>query len=242
MFGIATLILSGLASTGTFDKVSIIKDLGQKIRFNAVEVAPEPKPTVASATTAAAPAPANPYPVHDQITTTVFWVGEEASAANGYISNTQSAWDSSWLEHFGDPQNPKENPFYVALPYNDLDDLGVRRENAQDVVYWGHEKNWSKNESMVKNRWVKISKNNLMAYAQWEDAGPFVYDDDNYVFGTSRPQNRENSDAGLDVSPAVRDYLGLRDIDQVSWQFIDASYVPNGPWKEIITTSQISFD
>jgi len=46
----------------------------------------------------------------------------------------------------------------------------------------------------------------------------------------------------LDVSPAVRDFLSLSDIDVVNWQFIDFSDVPDGPWTEIITTSQIYWE
>jgi hypothetical protein len=34
----------------------------------------------------------------------------------------------------------------------------------------------------------------------------------------------------------VRDYLGLSDIDKVSWQFVDAADVPPGPWKLIVTS------
>lgn len=79
-----------------------------------------------------------------------------------------------------------------------------------------------------------------MAYAQWEDVGPFEVDDADYVFGNSRPKNKINNNAGLDVSPAVRDYLGLEDIDIIDWQFVDFKDVPKGAWKEIITNSQIS--
>ena len=110
------------------------------------------------------------------------------------------------------------------------------------IVYWSHEKNWSDSESMVKNRWIEIIKGDKTAYAQWEDAGPFVYDDKNYVFGNSSPKNKLNNNAGLDVSPAVRDYAGLYDDNQnmVSWKFVDLNEVPDGPWKKIMTTSQIT--
>ena len=95
---------------------------------------------------------------------------------------------------------------------------------------------------MCKNRWIKITKNGKTAYAQWEDAGPFGEDDKNYVFGNHLPQNNINNNAGLDVSPAVRDYLHLNDIDKIDWQFIDFDDVPVGPWKKIITTSQIDWE
>jgi hypothetical protein len=39
-----------------------------------------------------------------------------------------------------------------------------------------------------------------------------------------------NQGAGLDVSPAVRDYLGLKETDVTEWKFVDFSEVPRGPW------------
>jgi len=192
---------------------------------------------------------ASPFPVHKDIIVSFFWVGEGASRANDFIANSASAWDEKWAEHFGgtdDPDNrngswpadfkPKENPFYFALPYNDFDSQGDRKPQAYDLVYWEGEKVWGEKESMCKNRWIKISKNGLNVYAQWEDAGPFGEDDWKYVFGNNRPQNTQKSEAGLDVSPAVRDFLGISGIDVVDWQFVNENEVPNGPWKEIVTT------
>ncbi len=191
------------------------------------------------------------YPVHQNITTTFFWVGEPASQDNQYISNLSSFWDSKWLEHYGGIDSPKdrngyfpvgftpmENPFYFALPYSDLDNYGNRKDNAYTAVYWSNEKNWDDSESMIKNRWIKITKDDKTAYAQWEDAGPFDYNDVNYVFGTDTPMNHQNNNSGLDVSPAVRDFINLykdkRNV--VSWQFVNFEDVPSGPWKQIITT------
>jgi hypothetical protein len=94
---------------------------------------------------------------------------------------------------------------------------------------------------MLKNRWIVITKDGKTAYAQWEDVGPFGEDDAKYVFGDALPKSKENKNAGLDVSPAVRDYLELEDIDKVDWQFVDEKDVPRGPWKDIITTSQVNF-
>lgn len=195
------------------------------------------------------------YTLHHDITATYFWVGESASKDNQYNDNLSSAWDSSWVVHFGgvdDPINrtgylpvafvPRENPFYFALPYDDFFVDGSRKPDAYSTVYWSHEKNWSDSESMVKNRWIAITQGNKTVYAQWEDAGPFLYDDKNYVFGTSPPVNAINKNAGLDVSPAVRDYLGLfnQGKNQVSWQFVDFEDIPDGLWKDVITTSQVS--
>ena len=195
------------------------------------------------------------YPLHQNITATYFWSGEPASKDNQYTDNLSSAWDSKWVEHFGgvdDPTDrigylpakfiPLENPFYFALPYDDLSSNGSRKSDVNSTVYWSQEKNWNDSESMVKNKWIKITEDDKTVYAQWEDVGPFEYDDKNYVFGTSLPVNKLNNNAGLDVSPAVKDYLGLyhQGKNQVSWQFVDFDNVPDGPWKKIITTSQMT--
>ncbi len=195
------------------------------------------------------------YPLHKNITATVFWIGEEGDEDNGYIPNVTSAWDDNWINHYGgydDPNNrngfypaefiPNENPFYCALPYNDFDEDGNRKKESYEIVYWANEKEWLDNESMLKNRWIKIIKSGKECYAQWEDVGPFGENDYEYVFGMSMPQNTINYNAGIDLSPAVRDYFGLSDIDTISWQFVNYEDVPEGPWKDIITTSQIDWE
>ncbi len=204
---------------------------------------PAPVPTPAPAP---APAPA-PLPTgwHDNIITTIFWVGEPADASNAHISNAMSAWDGNWESNYGgfdDPDNrngynpagftPKENPFYFALPYNDLDENGDRKSTA------GGCPNSSNTISWCKNAWIKIVFNGKTAYAQWQDVGPMEEDDAAYVFGTAQPKNTQLAKAGLDVSPAVRDYLGLSGIDRTGWSFVPAGSVPGGPWKSIVTTSQ----
>ncbi len=197
--------------------------------------------------------PAPKYPLHQNIIATIFWVGEPASADNKNIANITSAWDDAWQEHFGgfdDPKNrtghnpakftPKENPFYFALPYNDFKS-GKRRVDAKEVVPWAGEKQWGKTESMCKNHWIKITRGEKTCYAQWEDVGPFKTDDADYVFGTAQPKNKSNKHAGLDLSPAAANYLGVTGMDPVDWQFIDAADVPDGPWKKTVTTSQITW-
>jgi hypothetical protein len=74
-----------------------------------------------------------------------------------------------------------------------------------------------------------------VAYGQWEDVGPFGEDDEVYVFGKKNPKSQKNDNAGIDLSPAISDYLGLNGKEKVSWQFIEEEAVPKGPWKEIIT-------
>jgi hypothetical protein len=53
------------------------------------------------------------------------------------------------------------------------------------------------------------------------------------VFGNERPKPNLNNGAGLDVSPAVRDYLGLKQTDVTDWRFVDFSEVPRGPWSTL---------
>jgi hypothetical protein len=196
--------------------------------------------------------------LHTNITATLFWVGESESEDNHQITNAESAWDDNWQTHYGGVDTPvrttlfpdfkpNENPFYFALPYSDFDDNGNRRENAVDIIPWGKEKAWTDEESIVKNRWIKIIDQNKTVYAQWEDAGPFEYDDTGYVFGTATPKNTENDHAGLDLSPAVWIYLGYdtQNMDnkaKMSWQFVPEEEVPNGPWREVVTYSQIRWE
>ncbi len=196
------------------------------------------------------------YPIHTNITVSYFWIGEEGNQNNKNIPNSQSAWDDKWKEHYGgidDPSNrsnnlplnftPKENPFYFALPYNDFKSKrGKRKRHAKQDIYWSDEKDWSNSESMCKNRWIKITKGSTTCYAQWEDAGPFGENDWRYVFGNKKPKSRTNNRAGLDVSPAVKDFLDLEDLDKIDWQFIDETKVPVGPWSTIITTSTVYWE
>ncbi len=194
----------------------------------------------------------SPYLLHKNISTTYFWVGEKAGKDNKNISNLPSAWDENWQIHYGgvdDPVNrngfypasftPQENPFYFALPYNDFDEDGNPKNDPQALAIFGQGQKFGSEQSICKNQWIKIVKGDKVAYAQWEDVGPFGEDDKAYVFDGNEPKSKENDHAGLDVSPAVHDYLSLGDIDKTDWQFIDAKDVPDGPWKKIITTSQV---
>lgn len=185
---------------------------------------------------------------HNDIVTTVFWAGEGSGPDNGYISNVPSAWDANWLVSFGgedspSPRNgyhpasftPNENPFYFALPYNDISENGKRKSDAEKYlpVVYGSKKPYP----WMKNTWIAVKNGNKIAYAQWQDVGPYLDNDTAYVFGTAKPSNTFGARAGLDVSPAVKDYLGLSDVDKTSWTFVSAESVPTGPWKNIVTTS-----
>ncbi|MDB6148403.1 MAG: hypothetical protein JWO45_2067, partial [Spartobacteria bacterium] len=127
---------------------------------------------------------------------------------------------------------PRQNPFYCALPYNDKATNGHRPE-ASRVVPWFKEAYQGPAVSTCKGRWVAIRKGNRTVYAQWEDAGPFRTDHWQYVFGNERPKPNLNRGAGLDVSPAVRDYLGLQPTDVTDWQFVEFKDVPSGPWSKL---------
>jgi hypothetical protein len=183
------------------------------------------------------------YSWRKEIVTTVFWIGEKPSA-NNPVPNRSSSWDKDWTKNYGgfdDPDpakrsnyipvnfTPRQNPFYCALPYNDKASTGHRSE-AANVVPWFKEAYQGPAVSVCKGHWVAIRKGNKTVYAQWEDAGPFRTDHWQYVFGNERPKPNLNKGAGLDVSPAVRDYLGLNETDVTDWKFVDFSEVPRGPW------------
>ncbi len=186
------------------------------------------------------------YPWKKNIVTTVFWIGEKPSE-NNPVPNRSSSWDKNWAKSYGgydDPNpahrsnympanfTPQQNPFYCALPYNDKAREGHRPEAAR-VVPWFREAYQGPGASTCKGHWVAIRKGNRVAYAQWEDAGPFRTDHWQYVFGNERPKPNLNKGAGLDVSPAVRDFLGLDGTDVTDWKFVDFSDVPRGPWSQV---------
>ena len=186
------------------------------------------------------------YPWHFDITATYFYIGEQATK-NNPVPNTASSWDSAWDDNYGgfddpNPANrcprtfaplgftPKLNPFYIALPYNDVDKGGPKPEAAKVIPWYRHIKG-GKYESVCRGTWVQIYYNGRYCFAQWEDCGPFCTDDWKYVFLGARPKNHANKAAGIDISPAVRDYLGIKGgMATVHWRFVDFHRVPGGPW------------
>lgn len=189
------------------------------------------------------PGPGHRFAWKTNIVTTTFWIGESPTA-NNPVPNRSSSWDKNWTQSYGGYDNPnrgqrrdlipanftpRQNPFYIALPYNDKAREGHRPE-APRVVPWFKEAYQGPGVSTCKGRWVAIRRGNRTAYAQWEDAGPFRTDHWQYVFGNERPKPNLNKGAGLDVSPAVRDYLALQDTDVTDWKFVDFTDVPFGPW------------
>jgi hypothetical protein len=180
--------------------------------------------------------------------TTLFWVGEPSDADNAFIPNDVSYWDNQWQSSFGgvdDPQRrngywpadfkPKENPFYVALPFGEF-----ASENGYDLRPDARDIPWYRPglSPLLKNHWVEINRGDRTCYAQWQDVGPFEVDDFEFVFGNTKyPRNAFDAKAGLDVSPAVWQYLRMVDNGETAWRFVEAADVPAGPWTKIVTTS-----
>ncbi len=185
--------------------------------------------------------PPSNFPWKKDIVTTTFWIGQGASGYNSTM-NKASAWDGKWKYSYGGEDKrhardaggllpatfaAKENPFYIALPFNDVKYPKIA---AKWIPWWDPVK--AKNDrwkSQCKGRWVKIrSEDGRLCYAQWEDVGPFRYDHAEYIWGKERPTTYNK--AGLDISPAVEKYLGLTGLDVCDWKFVEAHEVPEGPW------------
>lgn len=213
------------------------------------------------------------YPWHTGVVATTFWIGEifDPEAEDG--SQETSTYDSEWLAYNGcdgirvegvceaDARSgengyaprgtvPKENPFYLDLPYDDVNNAVAFAERAA-VIPWAAEPEYAGREtdpsfSYMKNRWVRIQKGDRECYGQIEDAGPGQYQDKEYVFGDTdrRPANKNFNGAGMDVSPALNGCLGFAEVngenDRVDWQFVDEREVPPGPWTVVVTTRQVN--
>jgi hypothetical protein len=157
------------------------------------------------------------------ITATTFCVGELPTPDDP--GNLASAWDPNWTE-----TSKRQNPFYVALPYNDVAG-GHTRPEARSIIPWFKQAFVRDGQSVLKDRWIAIRKGDRVCYAQWEDVGPFQVDHWQYVFGNEMPRPNVNCNAGIDLSPAVRDYLEMSGMDECDWKFVEASEIPPGPWK-----------
>ena len=192
------------------------------------------------------------YPWKTFVTCTIFWIGEQPSARNP-TPNCKSSWDQQWSANFGgyddpEPANrlanhttgefrpknfvPKLNPFYIALPYNDVLGYGKHKPEARRVIPWFSRMRPEPGKTVCKGRWVQIYSGSRSCYAQWEDCGPWATDDWEFVFGGKPPKTTENGAAGIDLSPSIRDYLGLSSGQKVHWRFVEAGQVPYGPWKK----------
>lgn len=173
---------------------------------------------------------------------------ESRDASNGYFPTSAPT--------------PLQNPFYLDLPYDDVNDSTAFAERCQ-VVPWAASDNAAtgvdhctdSNYSYMKNRWVEITgPNGNTCYGQIQDGGPSsgsAYHDSNYVFGDAdaRPANTDFSGdssqgAGTDVSPALNGCMGFAELDgdsdHVNWRFVDRANVPAGPWLTVETTDQVT--
>ncbi len=182
----------------------------------------------------------NVYPWKYNIITTVFWIGEGGSPISS-TDNVASAWDANWRQDNHGTDNPYNrdgfapadhaamiNPFYVALPFNDLAFPDKARRWLP--AGWARPPKDGKQVSACKDRWVEIKNaQGETCYAQWEDVGPLRYDHAEYVFGNERPDTYTR--AGLDVSPAVAQYLNITGKNRLTrWRFVDDADVQPGAW------------
>ena len=102
------------------------------------------------------------YPIHTGIVSTTFWVGEifDPTAADG--SQMYSTYDGDWFAHYGGcdgvatrggcsterrtsanayfptRMSPRENPFYLDLPFDDVNDRQAFARRAQ-VIPWAND-------------------------------------------------------------------------------------------------------
>jgi hypothetical protein len=184
------------------------------------------------------------YPWHYQTRATIFWVGEEPTERNP-TPNSASSWDPDWAINFGgydDPDNrqgylprgfrPRMNAFYVALPFNDIGSNGRHKAEADDVVPWFWRNYQGPTVSVCHDRWVMLHHKGRVCYAQWKDVGPWRTNDWEYVFKGYKPRPNPNKNAGIDLSPAVRDHLGMTGNGLVDWRFVEDYEVKSGPWAD----------
>jgi hypothetical protein len=181
------------------------------------------------------------YPWRQNITSTIFWIGEQPSQ-NNPTPNHSSSWEVNWQLKYGGYDDPNKenrtwdfrpkaftpglNPFYIALPFNDITNPEVAKR-----IPWYKTRKAAGARSVCRGVWVAIRAGNKTCFAQWEDCGPWTTNDAAYVFEGKPPVTKENNAAGIDISPAVRDFLGISSGAKVDWRFCADSEVPDGPWK-----------
>src|ERR1700693_3217746 len=111
------------------------------------------------------------YPWKGNIVTTVFWVGEQAGG-NNPVPNFRSSWDLNWQANYGGFDNPdrsarrsyipvafipRQNPFYCALPYNDVTH-GQFKPEAPLVIPWFKRYYTGQGQSVCWHRWWQFGK------------------------------------------------------------------------------------
>jgi hypothetical protein len=172
------------------------------------------------------------YPWKTNILTTVFWIGGKSSEADPWTAMDQYGGPDGWQDMSG--YAPAEhaslmNPFYVALPFNDLANPDLAKQWIPAT--WNKPPRDGKPVSACQGRWVEIkASNGRDCFAQWEDVGPGGTADAPYVFGTAPPAAPGHR--GLDISPAVAKYLGIKAGGSATtdWRFVDDADVQPGMW------------
>ena len=85
-----------------------------------------------------------------------------------------SAWTEKWTKRNGYASGKHAssvNPFYVALPFNDV--AFPEKARRWLPAGWYQRPEEGKPMSACKDRWVMIkNENGDVCYAQWEDVGP----------------------------------------------------------------------
>jgi len=250
LLGLALLATAGFAraQSGPFRSSEEFAKYAMRLREAALSAI---EPRISIPTTARTTSTGGAYQWKQDIITTTFWCGENASQ-NNPVHNHSSSWDLNWAANFGgydDPNPdarirqgqdyrpkafiPRLNPFYYALPYNDVT-RGSTKPEARMCIPWFRTAFVREGLTVLKDRWIAIRNRatGRIAYAQWGDCGPFRTDHWQYVFGNERPRPNLNGGAGLDVSPSVRDFLGMAPTDTVDWRFVEVREVPPGPWRK----------
>jgi len=140
------------------------------------------------------------------------WVGEQAGA-NNPVSNYRSSWDANWTGNYGGLDTPIRRrdatvfrwrlspariPSIVRCRTTMSCTASLNRKRRL-LSHGSNRPTRDLGQSVCKDRWVAIRKENRTCYAQWEDCGPFRTDHFQYVFQNERPKPNLNDGAGLDV-------------------------------------------
>ena len=180
--------------------------------------------------------PTHSHPWKTSIATDVFILSD--------VSSTER-WDTHWVRDNGGNDTVYEmsgyasanhasalNPFYVALPFNDLAHPDAARKWMPAGWISAAKTDPASNAkpaSACQDRWIEIkNRYGRVCFAQWEAAAPEPADDALYVFGDDAVKPREK--IGLRVSPAVAKYLGVDGTTFTSWRFVDDQDVLPGMW------------
>ena len=123
------------------------------------------------------------YPWKMDIAATIFWIGEQA-AENNPVPNDKSSWDVNWQENYGGVDTPDtgertyefipkkfvpgQNPFYIALPYNDIVSSGNTKPEAKLMIPWIKKRTPGPGGTVCKSQWLALRYGGRVCYAQWE--------------------------------------------------------------------------